>query len=613
MLEAPSTSDSDSKEKERHQKASKKRKHTGELVGDPSSQGSNLPNLISAIFSVVDLMIQSTKLISNNSEEGRSSALSAEYMKTVLSTAAKEAATILGSWVSLCQNALKNQDMDKKDLQNWLTPFIEMWNTHEVEDTSSIQFSLHCTQPILSLLRNVMESRYANFDWIPQLEQLISRNIMNPAKAAKWENPNSDLLSTLTRITILQDTANAPRLFEVAIRSIQPHGSRRRRLNDETWLQFVFKTLKDAMPPQSAESNGKDVGAMLQCAIDHKLSLDISDLRTITSKYALPEDREDWKLLSTIITLDANVFLIPNDEQDLLKELLDRITKVSIDNSWVQLCDQVVSGVLVPLMGEFAKARDLSGFLRHWLAQLVEFDRLRKEALRFSIDFGAWEDDALQLQLSKLLEPSLTVQQIIHILDWLSTEVTEHPDAVCVILEAIAGSIHHEEVVDAVGLRLYHVMFDGDEFEELEGRYRWRSWRILSRSLGWLMATDVNELTRLWGLRAKPFRSLSSKDTSNIIGNTSKLEVLEVTRLVCAAWNSAGKDSLTKRFRKPYALNVLQQLAQDIKYLPGELKRGEDLGSEACGSVTKTLEPGLGWTIWSSSKIVFVEYPKILE
>jgi nucleolar pre-ribosomal-associated protein 2 len=613
MVEAPSTSGSEIKEKERPRKPSKKRKHTGELVGDPTSQGSNLPDLIGAIFSAMDLLIQFTKLISKNSKEGRSSAFLAEYMKAVLKTAAKEAATILGSWASLCQNALKNQDLDKKDLQSWLTPFIEIWNTHEIEDTSYMQFSLHCTQPILSLLRTVKEGKYANFDWVPQLEQLISRNIMNPAKTAKWENPESDLLPTLTRITILQDTANASRLFEVAIRSIQPHESRQRRPNDDTWLQFVFKTLKDAMPPQRAESNGTDVGAMLQCAIDHKLNLNLSDLRTITSEYALPEGREDWELLSTIIKLDANVFLISNDDQDLLKELLDRITKISIDDSWTRLCDRVVSDVLVPLMGEFAKARDLSGFLRHWLAQLIEFDRLRNEDMRFSMDFGAWEDDALQVQLSKLLESSLTVQQITQILDWLLTEVTEHPDAVCVILDAIAGSIHHEEVVDAVGLRLYHIMFDSEASEKLEGRYRWRSWRILSRSLGWLMVPDVNELSRLWGLRAKPFRSLSSKSTSNIVGNISKLEVLEVTRLVCAAWNTAEKDSLTERFRKLYALNVLQQLAQDIKYLPGELKGGEDLGSETCGSVAKTLEPGIGWTTWSSCKIVFVEYPRILE
>lgn len=602
---------SDSKEEEKRQKPTKKRKHTGELVGNSSNQISNLPDLIEAIFSVMDFTIQSTKMITNITEEGESSAFSAEYMKTVVKTGAKEAVTILGSWVALCQMALEYQNLDKKNLQKWLTPFIDIWNSHIAEDTSLMQFSIHCTQPILSLLGRVKDGRDSKSDWAPQLEQLISRNIMNPAKAAKWQNSDSDLLVTLTRISILQDTANAPLLFEVAIRSIQPHGSRRRRPNDDTWLQFVFKNLKDAMPPQRAESNGKDVGAMLQCAINHKLNLDLVDLRTITVELALP--KEDWGLLATIINLDANVFLIPNDDQDLLKELLDRITNTSVDDSWTELRDHVVSDVLVPLMGEFAKARDLSGFIHHWFAQLVEFDKLRKEAMRFSIDFGAWEDDALQVQLSKLLEPSLTIQQITQILDWLSTEVDEHPDAVCVILEAIAGSIHQEEVVDAIGLRLYHVMFDSGASDKLDGRYRWRSWRILSRLLGWLMASDVEGLSRLWEQKTKPFHNLSSKATSNIIGNPSKLEVLEVARFVCAAWNSARKNSPMEALSKPFALNILRQLAQDMRFLPAELKGNEDLGSEACGPLVKTSEPGIGWIVWSSANLVFAEYPKIFE
>jgi nucleolar pre-ribosomal-associated protein 2 len=617
MLDTVSASGSGSEEEKKQRKPSKKRKHTGELVGSSSYQNDNLPDLMDAIFSVMDVVIASTKPTTSTSEEGINSSFSAEYMKTVIRTAAEEAAVVLGSWISLCQTALKIRDPDTEHLQSWIAPFIEIWNSHtaEAEETSLILFSRHCTPPILSLLRAVKDRKSSKVDWAPQLEQLISRNIMNPAKAAKWENPDSDLLSRLTKLSVLQDTANTSQLFEVAIRSIQPHGSRRRRPNDDTWLQTVFKTLKDAMPASNAASNRRAVGALLQCAIDHKLGLDLADLQIMTSEYALPEGRDGWELLATIIKLDANVFLIPNEEQDLLKELLDRITKTSIEDSWTQVSDQVVSEVLVPLMGDFAKARDLSGFLRHWLVQLIEFDRLQKEARRFDMGFGAWEDDALQSQLSKLLEPSLTLQQITQILDWLSFEVTEHPDAVCILLEAIAGSIHHEEVVDTVGLRLYRIMFDNGVSDKLDDRYKWRSWRILSRSLDWLMAPDVGELAKLWGQvpRVKPFKSLLSKGLSSVIGNASPLEKLEVVRFLCAAWNSAGKDSPMEASCKPFTLNVLRQLAQEMKWRTGELNGGEDLGSEVCGSTHNVLEPGLGWTTWSSAKFMFVDYPKIIE
>ena len=617
-VEVSKKSSSGPEDGETPQKKAKKRKHTGEIVGNPIRQGFNVPELVEVVFSVMDIITQPTKVTTTTSDEPTSTAFSAEYMKTVIKAAAKEAANILGCWVTLCQITLESRDINTTHLQSWLTPFIEIWNTRTADDNSLMQFSFHCTQPILSLFRvvQITDVDIVKVDWAPQLEQLLSRNIINPAKVEKWENSDSDLLARLTKVSVLHDTANAPQLFEVAIRSIQPHGSRRRRPNDDTWLQTVFKTLKDAMPRKLATSNGRDVGAMLQCAIDHKLSLDLADLKAITSEHGLPDGREDWGLLATIIKLDANVFLIQTDGKDLLKDLLDRITKTSVNESWSQLSDQVVSKVLVPLMGEFAKARDLVGFVRHWLAQLVESDKLRTEFRRFSMDFGAWDNEALQVELSRLLEPSLTLQQINQILDLLSTEVTEHPDAVSILLEAIAASVNREEVVDAVGLRLYHIMFDNSLSDKLDSRRtKWRSWRILSRSLEWVITPSVDELAQMWSKvpKVKPFKSLSSKATSSVIGDTSPLEKLEITRFICAAWTSAEKDSLMESTCKPFALNVLQQLAHDIRPLVGELKGGEGLGNDVCDLALLTLEPGLGWTTWSAAKVVFTKYPKILE
>ncbi len=87
--------------------------------------------------------------------------------------------------------------------------------------------------------------------------------------------------------------------------------------------------------------------------------MDLSNLRTITAEYGVYEDGEDWHLLATMINLDANVFLILNENENLLERLLTRITMVSLQTSWSQISDQVVLEVLIPLMREFANARDL--------------------------------------------------------------------------------------------------------------------------------------------------------------------------------------------------------------------------------------------------------------
>ena len=376
---------------------------------------------------------------------------------------------------------------------------------------------------------------------------------MIPAKAAKAADPESDLLNVLTRVSVIQDSANASLLFNVAIRSLQRTGLQRRRPQDNAWIQTVFIVLKDAMPPQRAEANRKAIQRMLESAIVHVVAFDLPLLRSVVLEYALSEGVTDWELLSTIIKLDANTFLILGEEKDLLKEVLGRITAAAIEPTWAGIYGEVVHNVTIPLMKEFAKARDLSGFIRHWYAQLVRFEKLRKDARLFSMPlFSAWEDDTLQLELSKLLEPSLTVQQIDQLLDWLSSEVKTNPDIVCVILEAIGGSITREDVIDDVGLRLYDIMFDDGTSNELNGRYHWRSWRILSRMMVWIEDDEREELSKHWLENKKPFDTLAAKGGSNgllemVAGNTAELEILEVLRFLCAAWSSAEtRQSVTK-------------------------------------------------------------------
>jgi nucleolar pre-ribosomal-associated protein 2 len=609
-------------DEERLSKISKKRKRSGELVNKasvPDTHGSL--ELLAAIFEAISCLVRSTKTASWFSEEGRSAAFSTEYMKSVIRTSAEESAKILGSWLSLSLEALKTWDgRNVVAPQSWLSPFVEIWQTHATGDVDLMVFSLHCSHPLLSLLRAMKKGENtANVEWVLQLEQLIARNVTNPAKASREENAASDLLNTLTRISVLQDTSNAPILFDIAIRSLQYHGSRRRRPQDDSWLQTVFSTLKEALQPQREQENGQAMCEMLQSAIFHKVDLDLPALCSITSEYALPEGREDWKLLATIIELDANVFLIPSAEGNLLMKLLTRTTEASFAAFWPDISEKVVSKVVVPLVNAFAKARDLSGFIRHWYAQLVQFEKIRKNSPHSSTPlFSAWEDDALQSELSKLLEASLTEQQILQLLDWLSSQVAENPDAVCVILEAIAGSVSREETVDAINLRLYHIMFDNGVSEKLDGRYMWRSWRILSRTLHWVTVSGLDEIVQLWEERVKPFDSLCGKiGVGGLLevgdGNTVDLEMLEFLRCASAAWSAAKQGSQLETLAKSAMLDFLQCLARDIKNFPRDLQSQQELGHEICGSNLNTLYRGIGWMLWSFVRCIFVEYPKTLE
>lgn len=261
-------SDSSATEQE-IKKSSKKRRRSGELVSKLSSHGeTTLPVLLDAVFSALDVIVQNTKTSLATSEEQRTSAFSADYMKTVIRATSEEAATVLGLWLSLCHSTLPLLK-GLGSVATWLSPFIDIWESHTSDENSHLQFSLHATRPLLNLLRS-LKNREGPSDiqaWNGQLERLVARNIVMPAKAGP------ELLETITKASVLQNTGNAPLLLEIAIRSVQVTSSaRRRRAQDEKFLQSMFTSLKESMSHISGESNNQ-ISAMLRLAIDHKLGM----------------------------------------------------------------------------------------------------------------------------------------------------------------------------------------------------------------------------------------------------------------------------------------------------------------------------------------------------
>lgn len=535
-------------------------------------------------------------------------AFTAEYMKTTIRTTAEEAAVIFGLWLSLSP-VLTESAIPKSRSESWISPFIELWQARISTENDLTLFSIHCTKPLLQLL--------GQGNWKEQLEQVVARNIIIPARSDYIGTLETTLLTNLTKISIIQDSANAPILFDIATRSIQTNGSKRRKPQDDIWLQTAFISFQEAFLPQRHEENCKALGLMLQTAINFKVNLNLPVLRKATSEFALLEGRNNWKLVADFLKLDGNVFLIPDAEEDLLDKLLSHITTLSLEKEWEFVGDQIVLDVLVPLMDEFAKARDLTGFIRHWFAQLITFEKLRKDQPLSIERFSAWEDDALQNQLSKLFEPSLTSHQITQTLDWLSSEVELNPEAVCVLLQAIAGAISKEELVDEIKLRLYHIMFDSGVSDKLDERYKWRSLSIISRTLGWAVGPAIDEAASLCNDLAKPFDSLLQKGalegSQEAVGPTrAGFYDLEALRCVCALWSAAETGSLLERIVKSTMLDYLNSLAEQLKAFPRRFIEDHAQTSKVCGVRQNTLYRGLAWDMWSLARCVFVEYPKSL-
>jgi nucleolar pre-ribosomal-associated protein 2 len=572
-------------------KNSKKRKRTPDTTRNNWSQGA-ISQQMKAIHAVVSFITSAAETTASQ-EDGRDLAFTAEYMKTTIRTSAKESATILGLWFSLSSDLSSKL----KDSSSWLSPFIELWQARIAGENDLLFFSSHCTKWLLQLLQRER--------WKADLEQLAARNILIPTRSDWLANPESTLLSTLTKLFVIQDPASAPIFFDIAIRSIQTHGNGRRQANDDSWLQVVFATLQEGFVKTRHKYNCASLHLMLLSAIRFKLKLDLQILRKVTSQYALAEERPDWALVAALLELDGNVFLIPYSSEDLLSILLSNITKLPFKDEYERL-EIISSDILIPLVNEFVKARDLTGFLRHWHAQLVNFEELRAKS-DIAL-FSPWEEDALQKELPKIFEPSLTLRQITQILEWFESEVDNSPNAVSVILQAMAGTIANSDVVDAVGIRLYRTI----RKSQLDIRYRWRSWSILSQTLDWAQSDALEELELLCKSDANLLSDLRKVPDTSFVDERGNLETLEKFRSMCALWNAAKTGSTLKSNAEIFVLEFMHVLNSGLNALDRKLLDTTSNGLRDCDEPQYSPHRGLSWTLWSCVRILVVEYPKAL-
>ncbi|CAD6499886.1 BgTH12-03992 [Blumeria graminis f. sp. triticale] len=567
--------------------SSKKRKRTREQKVS-NLEPKLLPELMEAIFSSLSAVFKAGSKITNLSKTN-----STAYMRKTYTASDEEAAFTLALWVGLCEKVNYTNVLDKYKLKDWLSLFIEVFPSR-IRYCNESSLITNCIQSVLSLIHSLRKEGQ-DHSCLTELELWVARNVIIPSKSAFAKEKTPSVFESMIGAPICSNISYAAIIFDISIRSVRFHANRRRSAEDENWLFTVFKSLYMSMPKTLDSKIRETMHSILQLCLDYHISPDSELIRTITNEVLLSEREEDWELISTIITLDANLFLIPVENNNLLDTLWDRISKTSFQTSCVQESKNIASRILVPLMYEFSKARSLSHFIKHWFFQLSTFEKKRRQNTTASFPLeSAWEDRVLQLELRKYLEPSLTIPQILHIIDWLSEEVYNHPDAVCILLEAICGSVSGQEsIVDSISLRPYHIIFDKKRFLGLDSRHKWRAWRILTYTLNWASLTIINELAKRWKTEENPFSQQIYLD-SLLIFNHEKLSVLsdslEIFRSACAAFSVSPNGSAMEYFMKPIVLDHLRCLINDACMLP---------------LVSRPLLPLV--------RCVFVEYPKCLS
>ena len=227
-------------------------------------------------------------------------------------------------------------------------------------------------------------------------------------------------------------------LFDVAL-SLCPASKSINSRAEDHWLEELFGLLIDCagmlVPPISITKAHKDytrlVGRMLRKCFDHKIQLSLSRIQAILDQFlgfvvSDCGDTVEWRILSLCLQIDSNAFVVPDLSGDAnfshstrypnkyLSTLLSNISNEIFEAS--QDYEFLLTGIVLPLCSAFTDARDLDGFIHHWIKQISIHEERRSEKMRLSMNTPyAWRDERLVQFVAQRAESKLTPGQLDHL------------------------------------------------------------------------------------------------------------------------------------------------------------------------------------------------------
>lgn len=431
-------------------------------------------------------------------------------------------------------------------------------------------FSCHCLTQALLLLSSCSGTALKNSsigDTIKVVEQLVARHTILPLRSSflaarrgteYTSTSNSMRLALLDGIRpaqtdVISNLASdgglhrdqdlleiAPLLFSIATRS-KARNSLQKRITEDPWLEALFLYLAEiagiSLTSQATTSpthhSTKLLEELLQIAIDKAVPLDVSILRNIVIRVSGLLSSEPgecrWTLIAKLLKLDATVLLDSSslwpghvDESGSpiapLTSLFSQLTAAG-RSGFHAMSDEykfIKSSILLPLLREFANARNLDGFLTYFHAELIRLERSRSEMDRDARQLSIWEDQDLMHELRSCSESSLTSAQInksllallpdLEAFSASGSEAVPRTYASLVVLGAILGAVQREETVDTLAGTLQSVCGAMTALlcpmSEWPTEHRWLVWQV---------ATSINKKWyRVW---------LAMPDTDNPANN----------------------------------------------------------------------------------------------
>ncbi|KAK3379316.1 Urb2/Npa2 family-domain-containing protein [Lasiosphaeria ovina] len=460
----------------------RKRSVSTTLDLDVQSRLSGCLETAESVFEALRTLLSRCEL--RSSDGPPSQRMGAEHVKSLFSSSATETMEILVPLLTLCRLAVnRSQETPLKGQAEWLSTFSAIWDLHLQSSSDAADVAAHLSGLGTSLLGNLTGfspqrtlgiSAAVQQRWARDLRRFLARNVILPSRAAFLNRESQEVIQVTVNMAMVSAAVSYPVLFDLVSKQRRILGDKTAKKDYDAWIQAVFDATITALQSRSREKNRVIVGTIMDMAAERNTALSATSLRIVCKDYAIgPKD--DWKLLLSIVKLNPDVFLASQDGQVLLGQILEKTRESQSFEA-----DDFAKALqfIVSLAKGYAKARDLSSFVKVWLKYLAVAEApVKLEPL--------WSQQELVTTMAGLLETSLSAKQLLEILDWLSA-LTQPAEIVARIhiLEAISGGLSQEEFVDATSMKTFEAAFATKiSRKELSSSVSASRWMIAEKTL----------------------------------------------------------------------------------------------------------------------------------
>lgn len=304
-------------------------------------------------------------------------------------------------------------------------------------------------------------------------------------------------------------------LFDIAL-GLRPAIKSNNSRTEDHWLEELFMHLIECAEivviPTSTVKVHKDrtrlVVWMLQKCVDRKLQLSLSAVQAILDQFSdllssKCGDTVQRSVVSLCLQADPNAFVVPDSSgkanvahstrppNKYLSALLSNITNERSEAS--QDYEYLITEIVLPLCSAFAAARDLDGFIHHWIEQISIHEERQRENLTLSISTPClWQDERLLQRVAQLAESKLTPGQLDHLASSvanglaLSGPSTSNTPSLSLgslmVLDCLFAGIYQEATLKTLAetAQSVFIMLGAHLSDYLDQslKHKWRMWRI---------------------------------------------------------------------------------------------------------------------------------------